>query len=186
VNARGALLVVIVLLAAAACDPVPDAYVFADFETDADLDLFAWNCHHRYRRSADHVEHGRASLRVDLPPGDFPGIDFTRVPRDWSVFDELRFAVYVDGDRELSAMLRIDDNHACTEFEDRANLAVRLVPGENRVTIPIPAIEKNPAVRRLNVRYIRHIIFFLPDSARREVLYLDDFRLVRTGRGAGR
>jgi hypothetical protein len=185
VTARAVLWVALALVAAA-CDPVPSDLVFADFETDAGLDVFPWQCHYRYERSAEHAEHGAAALRVDLPAGDYPGIDLLRVPRDWSPFDELRFFVHVAGDHELNAVLRVDDDGACVDERDRANVPIRLVPGDNRVAIPIPVIENGPAVRRLNLRYIRHIIVFLPDLKRREALFLDDFRLVRAGRGGGR
>ena len=184
---RAATAALIVALALAACAPVPpETYRFFDFERDADLGVFLWQCHIVYGRTSRPVGHGAWALRVDLPPDEFPGVEFSAVPRDWSMFEEFRFWVYVEGDRPLDAMVRIDDDRPCVNVEDRANIPLRLNPGENRVSIPVRAIAGNPRSRRLNVRQIRRIIFFLSDSNRREVLDLDDFRLVLVAGEKGR
>ena len=179
--------VLLLAFALAACRPVPPAtYRFLDFERDADLDALVWECHAAFERTPAHAGHGQWALRADLPPGEFPGVEFRKVPRDWSPFDELRFRVYVEGDRALDAALRVDDDRPCTNVEDRAEVPLRLFPGENEVRVPVRAIAQGPRARRLNVGRIRRMIFFLPGSNRREVLDLDDFRLVGVEREKGR
>jgi hypothetical protein len=178
-NGRAVILALILAVALTACEPFPPpVYRFLDFERDADLDALQWECRHVYERARAHASHGEWALRADLPPGEYPGVEIARPPRDWSMFDALRFRVYVEGDRPLEATLRIDDDRPCTEFDDRANLPVHLVPGANDVRIPVRAVAQGPRARLLNVRQVRRMILYLSASDRREVLDLDDFRLV--------
>lgn len=176
-NGYRALLAVLFCLASVlACEP--DGGVrFADFETDADLDDVFWECHNVYRHADDRAGHGKRSLRVELPPGRYPGVMLHRVPRDWRGYAALSFWVFLEGDAPVPAVLRIDDLHHRDDYGQRANIPLVMEPGENRLRFPIEIIENDPAKRRLRLDEMFRIILFLPNSDRRVVLYLDDFRL---------
>ena len=173
----GALSIVVAVGCAGSCHPAE--IVLNDFERDEDLNGIRWECHVAYERSSQRAGRGDYSLRVDLPVSRYPGVELWDIAGDWRTYDRLTFWVHVEGDRSLQVMLRIDDWGYSDDYGQRTNINLVLQPGANRLDIPMQEIQENPSKRLLNLRQIRRIMLFLIASERREVLYLDDFRLVR-------
>jgi predicted MPP superfamily phosphohydrolase len=50
--------------------------ILFDFESEPDLRRLNWECHKWFELSEEHATSGRFSLKVTLPPGQYPGIHF--------------------------------------------------------------------------------------------------------------
>jgi hypothetical protein len=68
--------------------------VLFDFETDSDLNRFAWKCRSRFEISSDFSNTGKYSLRFQFHPASRIGFSTGDVPHDWSAFKSLDFWVF--------------------------------------------------------------------------------------------
>ena len=153
-------------------------HMLLDFESDSELDQLRWECHTLYSLSEEHVTHGRKSLKMELYPSDYPGLEPILKKNDWSGFNKLCFDIYNPGEN-LEMTLRIDDKEGSPDYEDRYNRVFVLKPGMNRMNIPFVTLVTSGTNRHLNLTNIQRLMIFMASPGKRVVLYADNVRLVR-------
>jgi hypothetical protein len=124
----------------------------------------------------EHATHGKRALRVDLLPGQFPGISL-EPPPDWSAYKLLQFNVYLSGSSPLGVVVKIFDRKHDGEFDDRFNYSVRLQPGSNSIRLSLQEVATAPRLRRLDLKQIEGFSLFTVDLRDERTFYLDDVRL---------
>jgi len=151
--------------------------VLFDFESPVDLEKLNWECHKWFERVKEHATSGMYSLKVSLPPGQYPGIDLRDIPSDWSAYACLNMDVYNPSKDEVAFHIRIDDHNSKWEYANRFDRDVLLKPGPNRISIPTNSIKTNLDHRRLNLQKVRRLIVFAPNNQKQRDLFIDNIRL---------
>ena len=158
-------------------DPRPQSPVFFDFESGKDLERLNWECGKWFELSPEHATSGRNSLRLILPPGKYPGINFRDIPGDWSKRSNFRMDIFNPSRENCTLHVRIDDNRSGWEYADRFDRNFDLEPGMNRISIPLNSIKTNIHPRPLNLDKIKQFMFFVPDNPKKRELFMDNIRL---------
>jgi predicted MPP superfamily phosphohydrolase len=151
--------------------------ILFDFESDSDLQGLNWECHKWFERSEAHVTSGKYSLKVLLPPGQYPGINFREVPKDWSKANLFKMDVFNPSQERFNFHVRIDDHKSGWEYADRFDADFNLKPGLNNISIPTNSIQTNFRHRSLNLKRIKGMMVFLTNNTRSRELYFDNIRL---------
>jgi hypothetical protein len=167
------------LLLLAACSRPRGEVCLFDFESDAELESFAWRCGQLFSLSEEHATHGRRSLRLELHPSPYPGLRPQISRRDWSGFSSLCFDVYNPQPEALPLAVRIDDVRNRANYANRFNRATRLAPGANRVRLPLAGLTTSGTGRRLDTGDIWALYIFSPHPDKVKVVYIDYLRLER-------
>ncbi|MEK0449328.1 MAG: hypothetical protein RL088_1596 [Verrucomicrobiota bacterium] len=152
--------------------------LLADFETDAELRLWpASGDGTSADRSPAHPSHGQFSLQVKTAPSAiWPGVRLNAGGRDWSAYSTLAFDIWNDGP-EFVITARVDDDFPHKEREDRFYRDLQLAAGWNRIRIPLSEIEPSPRARRLDLRAIRTVAFFIDAPKAAHTIHIDHVRL---------
>ena len=108
---------------------------------------------------------------------DYPGFIIDDPVPDWTGRAALRFAVYSAEDTSVTLHMTVEDHLHNREYTDRFNRSFTILPGANRVSIPLEAVESGPTGRPMDMRSIANINVFVYRPARPVTLYFDDFRL---------
>jgi hypothetical protein len=148
-----------------------------DFEFLTDLEKLNWECHKWFELSFDHKTSGKYSLKVSLPPGQYPGISFKEIPSDWSQYAYLKMDIFNPSKDKVPFHIRIDDHKSNWEFANRFDREVELKPGPNPVSIPTNSIDTNLHHHALNLKKIERLIVFVPNNSKPRDLYIDNIRL---------
>ena len=111
-----------------------------DFETDAELDRFAWRCHTMFSLSHEHVTHGMKSLRFELLPTNNPGMAPVDILKDWSGYKAFCFDVYSVEDNDIFLEIRIDDRDDAPDYSERYNGKFLIKTGANTVCLPCDSL----------------------------------------------
>ncbi len=151
--------------------------VLFDFESDAELKKLNWECHKWFELSNENTTSGSYSLRILLPPGQYPGIRFRDVPRDWSQGKAFKMDIFNPAGEEVVFHVRIDDQKSGWEYADRFDLDVSLKPGMNNISIPTNSMKTNIRPRQLALKHIERLMVFIPNNLERREIYLDNMRL---------
>ena len=151
--------------------------VLFDFESDSELDQLQWKCHTLLSLSKEHYTHGKKSLKMELYPSSYPGLTPMFKENDWSGYSKLCFDIYNPQD-EVQISLRIDDQKAYPDYEDRYNKSFILESGMNRMSIPFDTLVTSGTNRNLNLKKIQRLLIFMANPKKKVVLYMDHIRLV--------
>ena len=155
----------------------PKNDILFDFESDNDLEKLNWKCHKWYERSREHATSGQYSLRVELPPGQFPGILFNGIKNDWSKNKYLKMDVFNQSKDQLVFHIRIDDQKSGWDYAKRFDYNFALKPGMNHLSIPTDSIKTNIKPRPLDLKNIKRFMAFIPINPHRREFYIDNIRL---------
>jgi hypothetical protein len=134
----------------------------------------------------DHATQGRFAMRMEILPSDekYPGAVIADGTMDWRGFRQLTLDVHLEGEGSRSLWIRADDR-LNPPYHDRAQVAVELKAGSNRVAIDVPSFARTPEGRALDLERIVSLGIFLDGARPGDVLYLDYLRLSgRVGRPA--
>ncbi len=148
-----------------------------DFESEADLDHLDWECHKWFELSKQHVTRGKYSLRMELPPGQYPGIHFLDFPEDWSNGQSLRMEVFNPSAEKISFHIRIDDQNSGWDYENRFDKNFELKEGMNHISVPLGSLKTNLHFQPLDLKNIKRFMVFVPDNRMKRELFLDNIRL---------
>jgi predicted MPP superfamily phosphohydrolase len=148
-----------------------------DFETEEDLKDLNWECHKWFERSTEHATSGRYSLKVMLPPGQYPGISFKNFSGNWSGFRKLEMDIFNSSIEKIAFQIRIDDHESGWDYADRFDKDVPLNPGPNHITIPLDTIKTNLHSKPMNLKKIERMLVFIPGNRKTRELYVDNIRL---------
>ncbi len=136
--------------------------VLASFERQIELSRFDL-------RRAEHVELSSTeddrgvtvpAMRLDLPVGRYPGFALRYFPRDWRGYAALSLLMVNRAPTPLTVGIRIDDARHNNERTDRYDGSFTLVPGPNRIEIPLSAVVSAPRGRLLDIAQIRTVRIF--------------------------
>ena len=145
--------------------------VLFDFESDAELDLFYWKCHTLFALSDEYATHGNSSLKLQLYPSDYPGLEPMLDDNDWRDYETFCFDIYNPEREALQIHVRIDDR------KERYNESFTIQPGLNQVRIPLETLITSGTKRRLNLKNIYRLFIFMIRPENRVVLYVDYLRI---------
>ena len=148
-----------------------------DFESESDLERLNWECHKWFELSEEHATSGKYSLKVSLPLGEYPGINFHEIPTDWSKGKYLRMDVFNPSKEPFNFHIRIDDNKSGWEYANRYDINVELKQEMNHISIPTDSIRTNIHSHCLNLKKIRRMMVFIPNNPKQREIYIDYIRL---------
>ena len=173
------ILIIVCFLISLGCNNHPTReLVLFDFESDSDLDRVHWKCHTFFSLSDRYVTHGRGSLRLELYPSDYPGLNPMLKDKDWRGYKTLCFDIYNTAKKEIRITIRIDDKEENPPYADRYNKSFMLKPGMNHMQLRLDSLMTSGTGRKLNLKKIHSFLIFMVNPARKVVLYLDYLRLV--------
>ena len=115
--------------------------------------------------------------RLDLRPGLYPGLTFDEPYPDWRGYQRLVFTVVSDLSAPLELTIRVHDARHDQRYADRFNRRLTIVPGANRIAIPIDDIRRAPDRREMDLGRIRGIVLFAYRLRQPAHLYLGPLRL---------
>lgn len=148
-----------------------------DFESDTELEYLNWECHKWFELSDDHATSGKYSLRVVLPPGQFPGIKFIDVENNWSSYRQFNMDVFNPEAEPFTFHVRIDDKKSGWEYEDRFDRDFKIQKGMNHISISLASVKANVTRRPLDLSHIERLMLFVPGNDKKRTFYLDNIRL---------
>jgi hypothetical protein len=154
-----------------------EAPLLFDFESPAELQRLNWECHKWFELSTDHATSGKYSLKASFPPGQYPGINFKAIARDWSRYAHLKMDIFNPSKEDVLFHIRIDDHKSGWEYADRFDRNVTLKPGRNAISLPTSSIKTNLDQRLLNLEKIERMMIFIPNNLKPRDLYFDNIRL---------
>jgi hypothetical protein len=115
--------------------------------------------------------------RLDLEPGEYPGVGIVEPHPDWSGYRRLAFTIVSDRDAPLTLVIRVHDAAHDQRYEDRFNRALPVAPGVNRFAIPLDDIRRAPDRREMDMRRIRGVLLFAYQRTQPTNVYLGPIRL---------
>lgn len=172
------LLTVFTLLAGQCTKPKAES-IISDFESDPDLDRFIWKCHVLFFLSNEHATHGKKSLRLELFPYDYPGLEPMLAEHDWRGYSAFCFDVFNPRKTDIPLSVRIDDRRDSPDPNERYNATFTLYPGPNTICIPFTRLVTSGTHRKLDLKRIYKVLIFMAKPEEKEVLYFDYLRLTR-------
>jgi VanZ family protein len=119
----------------------------------------------------------RASTRLDLLPGRYPGITLEEPAGDWTRFRRLVLEFASDLDAPFPLNVRIHDRDHVNRYDDRYNARIMVPPGHSRVNIELDAVRDAPATRPMDLRAIRAIVLFAADLRQPTHIFIGPVRL---------
>ncbi len=157
-----------------------NAVTLFDFESNEELNQLDWECHKWFELSEENATSGKYSLKVSLPPGQYPGIHFQKIRTDWSGAHYLRMDVFNPANERVNFHIRIDDRKSGLEYANRFDADFELKQGLNQISIPVDSIRTNLHHHPLNLKRIKQMIVCLTNNTKRKELYLDNIRLEKS------
>jgi hypothetical protein len=98
--------------------------------------------------------------RLDIKPALYPGVTIDEPSPDWRGYHRLVFSVVSDLEAPLNLTIRVHDALHDQRYSDRFNRTLKIVPGVNRVVIPLDDIRQAPGERQMDMARIRGIVIF--------------------------
>jgi predicted MPP superfamily phosphohydrolase len=151
--------------------------ILFNFESDSDLEKLNWECHKWFELTEENATSGKYSLKVSIPPGQYPGISFQKIKRNWSDARYFGMDVFNPSEERVTFHVRIDDNKSGWEYADRFDINFELKQGLNHILIPTDSIRTNIRHRPLNLKRIERMLVFIPNNPKRREVYIDNIRL---------
>lgn len=160
-----------------------DFPLLASFERSIDLGAWA-ESHSSMQRTTEWASDGSWSLRVDLFPGRYSGVNMTWPLRDWRGYDQLRWDLQNPGNTPLRLVVKIFDRpHRLAGFDpsDRFESIVEIPPGgRHELVIDLDEVAQAPESRPMDLRKVNGVELFAIDLASHRTLFLDNMRLVNS------
>jgi hypothetical protein len=172
------IFIMVWLLAFIGCqNNIQKELVLFDFELDQDLDRVHWKCHTLLSLSDEHATHGMKSLRLELFPSPYPGLNPALDKKDWRGYSSLCLDLFNPDNEDRKIVIRIDDKEDANDYADRYNKSFLLRPGTNKIEIPLNSLITSSTNRALNLRKIYKYLIFMVSPVQKTVLYVDYIRL---------
>jgi len=172
------IFVIACLLSLIAChDARQKEVILFDFESDRELDNVRWKCHTLLNLSDEHATHGMKSLKLELFPSAYPGLNPVLDKKDWRGYNSLCLDLFNPDNENKKIVMRIDDKEDADDYADRYNMSFLLRPGMNNIVIPLNSLITSGTNRQLDLRKIYKYLFFMVNPTQKAVLYVDHIRL---------
>ncbi len=98
--------------------------------------------------------------RVELLPGEYPGVESIEPVADWSAYHRLTFRILSEQADSFTLVLRIHDAAHNQNYSDRYNRRLTVLPGMNQYQINLQAVRQAPAGRSMRLDSIASIVLF--------------------------
>lgn len=168
-----------VCLLVCGCIKHPSERIIFDFETDKELNQLNWKCHTLLTLTDEHVTHGTKSLKLDLFPSEYPGLEHKLIDKDWRGFKDLQFDVYNSQNKTIYLSLRIDDKKNSPDYHDRYQKVFELKPGHNTLVVGLGSLTTSGSNRLIDLSNIYRLMLFLSQPKSKVTLYFDHIRLLK-------
>ena len=161
----------------AAAQPSGEARLLFSFEDEIEVEQWKPFAEppKSMKRSKEYATEGDYSLHVVLPKKkEWPELDTTHCPRDWSPYQLLAFDVYYkikDRDEALTLAIRIDDPDSNPQSQHWYAEGFDLLPGSNTIRIEIERIGET-----IDLTQVKRLMLFTEELDREEEFYLDNIR----------
>ena len=158
-----------------------DFPVLSDFEAPYQLKRWGYKLA-KLSLSESKVRSGKRSMRVDLSPGRYPGIELEHLCRNWQDYQFIEFSIYLDAEHPVDFMIKVydlqhpDSGH---NYHDRFDSRLSLTSGWNDFSMPLQWIENAPEGRSMNMKKIVSLSIFTVNLRETITFYLDNLRLVK-------
>ncbi|MFP6904322.1 MAG: hypothetical protein VCG02_03825, partial [Verrucomicrobiota bacterium] len=116
------------------------------------------------------------------------------LPRDWTPYEALEFDIFNEADKLHKMEIAIGDDAfmAAQDYWNRYNAVFMLVPGENKISIPVGGLYRGEAAarnrgtiaRNIDANTITMLTITFHGKGRDPPLFMDNFRLSAGGGGA--
>lgn len=153
--------------------------LLAGFESEVELGRWADDQVELSRVSSPRLQ-GGYSAKIILTTDKYSGVALQYFPGDWSGRKGLAFNVFNPG-QPISLHYRVHDylHQVSTQrHDDRFNGKTILEYGWNEIIIPLKDIIEAPRGREMDVTKIRSFGLFVIKQPQRQVLFLDNVRLL--------
>ena len=120
------------------------------------------------------------ALKVELKPGQYPGLEVVKMVSDWSGYQGLRLTLYNPQTQSMPLVLKLQDsqNHRLQGgYHDRLNRSLELMPGANDVRLAIDEITEAPATRKMAIDDMARISLFAVNMTESAVFYVQGIHL---------
>ena len=155
-----------------------DFPLLADFEYEREIKR--WTSSDKMMLTDAVALTGRRSLRVDLRPRLYSGVEMQYFPRDWSDYKQLVLHVYHPEVEPISLTVSIfDEQHPARHFvyADRFTKRFRLSRGWNALRVSLHDVESAPRKRRMDMSGISGLRLFVTRPHEGQQLFFDGIRL---------
>ena len=174
---KALLLLLIPILLLSCSKEQPAELMLHDFESDSELDQLHWSCHSLCTLSGEHATHGSKSLKLELFPSEYPGMDFSPRVKDWRGHKALCLDVFNPSKQQVQLTLRIDDKKNFPDYDDRYNKSFIINPGTNNIAIPLDSLTASRTNRQLDPAHIERIFIFGAHPHDKTTLFIDAIKL---------
>jgi len=147
-----------------------------DFESETEFEYLDWECHKWFELSVQHATSGKHSLQVTLPPGQYPGIYFKDIEKDWSGYRFFKMDLFNPSDT-FTFHVRVDDKKSGWEYADRFDHNFKIQKGMKHISIPLESLKANITLRSLDLKSIKRVMLFVPGNNKKREFYIDNIRL---------
>lgn len=117
------------------------------------------------------------SAQVRLPAGRYPGVELVPPLGDWAGYRELVLSVFSPEPRPFVLEVRVNDAIEGSDFDNRFNRSLTVVPGVNEFRIPLRSLAVTPRGRRMDLAKIERVVLFAPALPEAHTLRLGPWRL---------
>lgn len=157
-----------------------DFPVLATFERHIDLDAWA-EIRSSMQRTTEWSTDGHHSLRVELFPGRFSGVNLIWPTTDWRGYDRLTWDIRNASADPLRLTLKIHDaQHVRGGYDprDRFHFRFEVAPGTvDSLSVNLADVAVAPDTRTMEMSEIAGVELYAADLQRGHILMLDDLRL---------
>ena len=178
----------LLLSSAALCSAAP--YLLSDLESDADFAAwsatgFVSNCPDlctpqpsTLTRVASHATEGTSSCQIDMPVGDYEGMERSVFPtNNWSAYNRLYFDLENPTSNALTLHIEVSDTVHGTGWLKRYLFDKALVPGVNHITMPLQNLLLNDGSAYLDLAHIYNFNVTVDGHTEPTTVYFDNMRL---------
>jgi len=191
---RAAIAAMAIVVAAAFAYPVAAALydeararaqfpVLASFETAGELSRFQFSDGLNPKIVPTVDADGRivSGMHLHLPPGKYPGIVLSHFPRDWRGLRALELLIFNPATTPIEMTVRIDDVHYNfrLDIDDRYNQSFRVLPGKNRIEIPLSDVVTAPRGRQFDLGHVQSLLVYTVDLERWQEIVVGPITLLQ-------
>ena len=103
-----------------------------------------------------------SAVQLRLPTGKYPGIWLRYFPGDWRGMRALQLLIFNPEAKSIELTVRIDDaeHDSRLGLEDRYYQSFPLLPGINRIEIPLSNVTAAPSGRRFDLGRVKSLLVF--------------------------
>jgi len=157
--------------------------VLASFESARELPRFRFVQEKQpgIVRMQDHEGRTVSAMRLRLPPARYSGFALKHFPGDWRGLRALRLLLVNPEPVPIDLTVRIDDAgyDSKLDIDDRYNRSFPLVPGLNRIEIPLSDVASAPRGRRFDLGHVQLLLLYVVDLKEPRSIIVGPISLLR-------